>query len=136
MRKSQFLGRMSLTPRKIDGVQEISAYDASLVLQHAAGLAPLRDAAAVAAAVDKSGAVTSLDAFYILQEAVGLINPPFPGAGQVWAFLPPDRNYDDLRNGQVGQDFIAILLGDVSRNWSTGTVQLASGMRANNGHPA
>jgi hypothetical protein len=52
--------------------------------------------------------------------AVGLITPPFPGAGVVWDFSPRTRTYPALNANQTGQDFTAILLGEVSGNWSTG----------------
>ena len=106
-----------------DDVNGISAYDASLVLQHSAGLITLTGYAATAADVDKSGAITSMDAFYILQKAVELITLPFPGAGVVWAFDPPSRSYTNLSSDQTGQDFTAVLLGDVSGNWSAGVGQ-------------
>jgi hypothetical protein len=111
-------GDYTLTPSKSDGVNGISAYDASLVLQHAAGLITLSGYAATAADVNKSGAITSMDAFYILQKAVDLITLPFPGAGVVWDFSPPNRSYPTLNSDQTGQDFTAILLGDVSGNWN------------------
>jgi hypothetical protein len=64
-----------------------------------------------------------MDAFYILQKAVDLISLPFPGAGLVWDFDPTQRAYTDLESDQTGQDFTAILLGDISGNWSAATVQ-------------
>ncbi len=113
-------GAYTLTPSKSDGVNGISAYDASLVLQHAAGLITLSSHQATAADVNKSGAITSMDAFYILQKAVDLITLPFPGAGVVWDFDPRTRSYTNLSSDVSGQDFTAVLLGDVSGNWSAG----------------
>ena len=110
----------TLTPSKSDDVNDIGAYDASLALQHDAGLITLSGHAATAADVNKSGAITSMDAFYILQKAVDLITLPFPGAGVVWDFSPASRTYTDLNSDQTGQDFTAVLLGDVSGNWSAG----------------
>jgi subtilisin family serine protease len=111
-------GNYTLTPGKSDGVNGISAFDASMVLQHAAGLITLSGYAASAADVDKSGAINSLDAFYILQNSVGLLAVPFPGAGRVWEFNPSSRPYVALSSNQVNQDFTAALLGDVSGDWS------------------
>jgi hypothetical protein len=115
-------GNYTLTPGKSDGVNGISAYDASLVLQHAAGLITLSGHQATAADVDKSGAITAMDAFYILQKAVDLITLPFPGAGVVWDFAPRTRTYAPLNSDQTGQDFTAVLLGGcvgqlVGRRW-------------------
>ncbi|MCW5552445.1 MAG: S8 family serine peptidase [Verrucomicrobiae bacterium] len=111
-------GDYTLTPTKSDDAEGISAYDASLVLQHDAGLTTLSGRAATAADVNKSGTITAFDAFYILQKAVDLIPLPFPGAGQVWVFDPASRSYAGLSSSQSGQDFTAILLGDVSGNWT------------------
>jgi len=111
-------GTYTLTPSKSDEANGITAYDASLALQHDAGLITLNGYAATAADVNKSGAITAMDAYYILQRAVGLIPLPFPGAGEVWSFSPAQRNITSLTDDLNGQDFTAVLLGDASGNWS------------------
>ncbi len=116
-------GDYTLTPTKSDGVDGISAYDASLALQHDAGLITLSGYAATAGDVDKSGGITSADASYILQKAADLIALPFPSASVIWEFDPVNRTYTDLSGHVTGQDFMATLLGDVSGNWSAGAVQ-------------
>ena len=116
-------GDYTLTPNKSDGVNGISAYDASLVLQHAAELTTLTGYAATAADVNQSGVISSIDASYILQKAVDLITLPFPGAGVVWDFDPPSRSYTNLSSDQTDQGFTAVLLGDVSGNWLAGGSQ-------------
>lgn len=116
-------GNYTLTPVKSDEVKAITAYDASLALQHDAGLITLTGSAAVAADVNKSGTITSFDAFLILQKAVDLISVPFTGAGVVWDFSPATRSYSNLNSHQTSQDFTAILLGDISGNWSQPTLQ-------------
>jgi len=108
-----------LTPVKSDGVAGISAYDASLVLQHDAQLTTLTGSAAIAADINNSGSITSMDAFYILQKAVDLISVPFPGGGKVWSFSPASRTFTNFASNQTGQDFTGILLGDPSGNWTT-----------------
>jgi PKD repeat protein len=115
----------TLTPSKADDANGISAYDASFVLQHSAGLITLSGHQVTAADVNKSGAITSMDAFYILQKAVDLITLPFPGAGVVWDFDPQTRSYANLNQDQTGQDFTAVLLGDVSGNWTASGLQRA-----------
>jgi len=112
-------GAYTLTPAKSDDVRGVSAYDASLALQHAANAATLSGAVFTAADVNGSGEITAMDAFYILQKAVDLISVPFPGAGAVWKFTPASRTYGDLASNQSGQDFSAILLGDPSGNWNS-----------------
>jgi len=123
-------GAYTLTPSKSDAVRGVSAYDASLALQHAAGAATLDGAAFTAADVNGSGEITAMDAFYILQKAVDLIPVPFPGAGQVWKFTPASRTYADLASNQSGQDFTAILLGDPSGNWANATTRAADAANA------
>ncbi|MBI4323715.1 MAG: hypothetical protein HY674_00455, partial [Chloroflexi bacterium] len=127
-------GSYTLTPSKSDQINGISAYDASLALQHDAGLITLTGNAFTAADADKSGQVMAFDAFYILQKSVDLIPLPFPGAGVVWDFVPQSRIYPNLTGDQSGQDFTAILLGDVSGNWSAGGGAQATAL--NNGRSA
>jgi len=122
-------GAYTLVPSKSDqtGTLIISGYDASLVLQHDVGLITLTGPAATAGDVNKSGTIDSMDAYYILQKSVELITLPFTGAGVVWDFVPTSRSYANLSSDQSGQDFTAILLGDVSGNW---TVAGAGGQSA------
>lgn len=110
-----------LTPEKSDEAYQITAYDASLALQHAATGSSLSGYALTAADVNRSGSVTSMDAFYILQKAVDLLTLPFPGAGVIWSFDPSSRSYTQLSSHQVNQNFIAVLLGDPSGNWNSYT---------------
>jgi len=105
----------------------ITAYDASLVLQHDVGLITLTGSAATAADVDKSGTINALDAYYVLRKASGLQSLPFPGAGKVWDFTPASRSYPNLNANQSGQDFTAILIGDVSGNWVASGSPVAQG---------
>jgi subtilisin family serine protease len=117
-------GSYTLTPTKGNGAAEITAYDASLVLQSAVGLITLSEAKRLAADVNKNASVTSMDAAYILEHAVGLSEMPFQGAGRVWDFLPSSRSYSLMNAHLTGQDFTAILIGDVSGNWTpTGGIQ-------------
>jgi len=117
------VGDYALTPSKSDDVNDISGYDASLVLQDATGLITLDGHQATAADVNRNETITSMDAFYILQKAVELITLPFPGADVVWDFDPVSRTYTNLSSDLTGQDFTAILLGDVSGNWSAPSSQ-------------
>jgi len=75
--------------------------------------------------VTRNGTVSSMDASYILEKAVGLIEVPFPGAGKVWDFDPSERTYPLLNGDQTGQDFTAVLIGDVSGNWEATSGQSA-----------
>ena len=111
-------GSYTLTPAKLDETGSITAYDASLVLQHSAGLIQLSGYAAIAADVNQSGTISALDASYILQKAAGLISGSFPGTTSFWIFDPVSRTYSPLLANQNAQDFTAVLLGDPSGNYS------------------
>ncbi len=75
-------------PSKSDDTEGISAYDASLALQHAAGLNYAHVAiAATAADVNRNGQITSMDAFYILQRAVRSDPAPLHRCRQGLGFL-------------------------------------------------
>ncbi|MBM3234809.1 hypothetical protein FJZ31_00780 [Candidatus Poribacteria bacterium] len=60
-------------PGDVSGNGEVTAYDASLVLQHVVGLIELSPDAQEAADVTGNGTITALDAALILQYTVGLI---------------------------------------------------------------
>lgn len=78
----------------ISGDGEVTAYDASLVLQHVVGLIELSPDAKEAADVTNDGTISALDAALILQYTVGLItkfpadNPPVAPA-----LNPPKENW-------------------------------------------
>jgi hypothetical protein len=110
-------GAYTLTPAKADQVSDITAYDASLILQTVAGSRTLTTNQRLAADVNRDGAVTAMDASYVLEKAVDLLPGHFPGAGRSWLFSPAERTYPLLNGNLAGQDFTAILLGDVSGNW-------------------
>lgn len=107
-----------LNPSKSDGDNGITAFDASYALQHDVGLITLSGNQAIAADVNSNGSITSMDAAYILQKAAGLITLPFPGSGVAWKFSPPSRDIAELTSNLTGQNFTAILLGDISGNWT------------------
>jgi autotransporter-associated beta strand protein len=113
-------GDYTVTPAKTDDVRQITAYDASLVLQAAAGLATLSSNQTVAADANGVNGVTELDAAYILEKSVGLISGMLP-ANRYWAFTPASLTFADLNSDRTAQDFTGILIGDVSGNWGVVT---------------
>lgn len=125
-------------PSKSSETQGITAYDASLVLQHTTGLISLTGSPAVAADVDSSGSINAMDAYYLLQKAVGLISLPFNGTGTVWKFSPSSKTYSNLSSHQASQDYVGILVGDVSGNWTSQEAQAGapSNFKVTEGSPA
>ena len=111
-------GAYTLRPSKTGDTLGITAFDASLVLQHAAGLSTLAGYPAIAADVDKSGTIDSMDVFHILQKAVDLEVLPFQGAGVEWEFTPASIVYGNLNANLTAVNVTGVLLGDVSGNWS------------------
>lgn len=116
-------------PEKADDAEGITAFDASKVLEHAAGLTTLTGDAFTAGDVNRNGSVSSMDAFYILQKSVELISLPFPGAGHVWIYDPVSRDLTGLSGNVSNQDFTGVLLGDVSGNWSAAMGAAQSAMK-------
>lgn len=112
-------GAYSLSASKSDEATGISAYDAAMVLQASVASVNLSNQQKIAADVDKNGKIDSLDASYVLKQAVGLGTLPFPGQGRVWAFEPTERTYSALENDLTNQNFTGILIGDVSGNWGS-----------------
>lgn len=110
-------GSYVLSANKSSDTAAISPYDASLILKASAGLAALNDYQRIAADVDNSGSVDSMDAAYVLRKVVGDVPLPFPGAGRIWAFVPGEIDYDNLNSDMNSQNFTAVLIGDVTGNW-------------------
>ncbi|MCJ7811703.1 FG-GAP-like repeat-containing protein, partial [bacterium] len=112
------VGDYTLLPSKNDGINGISEFDAARVLQNVVGLYGFNGYQEISADVSGNESSTSFDASLLLQYAVGLITLPFSGVGKVWDFIPTDYSYSLLNSDMVDQDFIGILYGDVSGNWS------------------
>ena len=126
----------TVTPNKINANKEpaISAYDAALVLRHVVGLDTLDPYQQMAADVSANATISSFDAALILQYAVCLIDyfPIRDSTGSDWAFDPNSRSYEPLNLDQTDQDYLAILYGDVSGNWTGGsTILMGSGFDEN-----
>ncbi len=96
----------------------ISAQDAALVLQAITDEEQnLSDMQFIAADVDGDGELTALDASYILQKSVGKIEGEFSGTGEEWAFSDKNKVIV-LTSSQENVNFSAILLGDVTGDWT------------------
>ena len=119
-----------VTVEKDDGVNEsIRLYDASLVLSHVVGVAPLSGPALIAADTSGNGSVTEQDAAQILEVAAGLRGLPFVNQASPWQFTPPEYSYDSLTSDITNADFTAVFTGDVSGNWADVGLQSVSGLR-------
>lgn len=112
-------GAYTLTPSKTGDATTtaISALDASTVAQFSVQLISLSANQQIAADVTNDGTISALDASRIAQWSVGLNLPAGDLTGS-WKFSPSARNYTSVSTELTGEDFAAILMGDVTGNWT------------------
>ncbi len=125
-------GAYTVTPTKTTGVNgSIASFDAARVALHVAGTTVLTGNQLVVADVSASGTISSLDAAMIAKFAAG---PPFapPGIGVTsnWRFLPANRNYASVTNNITSQDYSALLMGEVSGNWTNNGTRPVGGRQS------
>ncbi len=121
-------GPYTVTPTKpTGGVNSISSFDAGRIAQHVAGIPPLLDAThLIAADASNNGTVSSFDAGQLARFVVSA--PPFGITGQ-WRFITPGptfpvgssptfRFYPSVTSTITGEDYVGILVGEVSGNWN------------------
>jgi len=115
-------GAYTVTPTKTGGVNgAITSFDAGRIALHVGGPPnpQLNATQLIVADVSGNGLVTSFDAGMIAKYVAG---PPFtaPGIGSTatWRFTPVNRNYASVTSSVSGEDFVAVLMGEVSGNWT------------------
>ncbi len=137
-------GNYGVRPSKTGGAGDdtITAYDAALALRAANGLDSFSGAQNLACDVDRDGVVDEDDVTLLLQYRVGSV-PQLPVVGHcgAWAFVPtgsgPEvvaplttgsscetgrRQYAPLATRRVEDDFLAVLFGDCSGNWTSPSI--------------
>ncbi len=114
-------GAYTVTPSKTGGVNgAISSFDAGRIALHVAGPPnpQLNATQLIVADVSGNGSVTSFDAGMIAKFVAGPpYTPPGIGAAGTWRFTPVSNNYASVTNTIAGQDYTALLMGEVSGNW-------------------
>lgn len=108
-------GSYTVTPTKTDAVNGITSFDAAKIAQHAAGIATLTGNQLVVADTSGNGTVTSFDAAQIARYVAAL--PGFGSTG-TWKFVPVNHSYASVTSNVTGEDFVALLMGEVSGNWT------------------
>jgi hypothetical protein len=108
-------GDYTVTPSKTGDVNGINSLDATRIQQYRVGLITLSAAQLVAADTDNSGTINSLDATRIQQYQVGIQSNNIIGQ---WKFLPTSRQYSPLTGNLTGENYQAVLVGEVSGNWT------------------
>lgn len=117
-------GPFTVTPTKTTAVINITSADAAKVAQYVAGVAPLVGNQPLVADVSGNGVVTSFDAGEI---ANFVVHASPAGRTGTWKFLPDSITYPAMTASITGQNYVGLLLGEVSGNW----VDISSARPAN-----
>lgn len=120
-------GPYTVTPEKTGDVNGISAFDAALVAQRVVGIITFTANQIIAADVSGNGTITSFDAAQIAQFAIDVPNASVTGS---WKFSPESRNYPSTTSPQTDEDYAAILMGEVSGNWTSSFARHAHEQKA------
>ena len=110
-------GGYTVSPTKSGEINGgISSFDAGRVAQHAAGTFLLNGNQLIVADVSGNGTISSFDAGQIARFVAGV---PGSGATGNWVFNPPNRAYTSINGSITGEDYSALLMGEVSGNWTS-----------------
>ena len=110
-------GSQTVTATKTGGVNGISSFDAGLIALHVAGITPLTGNQLLVTDTSGNGTVSSFDAGQVASYAAAV-----PGSGSTgnWIFIPANRYYPSVTSNITGEHFVALLMGEVSGNWTDG----------------
>lgn len=123
-------GSYTVTPTKTGGQNaSITSFDAARIAQFVAGGVVFSPAQLTVADVSGAGGISSFDAAFVGRWAVST-----PGAGQTgnWRFDPVSNTHPSITSDISGEDYLALLMGEVSGNWAnTGARPVGSGSDGN-----
>ena len=108
-------GTYTVTAQKNDELVGINSQDAARIQQYLVGLTNFTENQLAAADVDNNGIVNSVDAARIQQYVVGINTSVVIGH---WKILPATRQYNSITGGLTGENYQAVLIGEVSGNWT------------------
>lgn len=120
-------GSYTVVAAKSGRSTKINSYDAGKIALHVGGFIVLNETALAAADVSGSETVSSLDATFVARYSVNTTLDT--GNTGIWRFYavenipfpvgttPTSRTYSSVTSAMTGQNFSALLLGDVSGNW-------------------
>jgi hypothetical protein len=123
-------GSYTVTPSKSGSPNgAITSFDAARIAQHAAGIPPLLTGnQLIVADVSGNGTVSSFDSGDVARYVVA--SPPSGSTGN-WIFSPVNRTYPGVASSVSGQDYAALLMGEVSGNWLDNGGRVADGPERN-----
>ncbi len=109
-------GSYTITPAKTGGINNaINSFDAAKVAQHVAGISLLSGNQLMAADASGNGSINSFDAAQIARFVTS--SPPY-GITGTWKFLPANKTYASITDGLTSENYAALLMGEVSGNWT------------------
>lgn len=109
-------GSYTVTPSKTGGINgSISSFDAGRISQHVAGTVILTGNQLIVADVSGNGTISSFDAAQIARYAAAVSGS---GSTGEWRFIPANRTYAAISGSISGEDFVGLLMGEVSGNWT------------------
>jgi hypothetical protein len=113
-------GAYNVSLSKTGNENGISPFDATLILRHiAAGTdGILTPNQRLAADTNNSGAISPFDAPLILRYVATQGATNSTGAVGNWKFTPATSNYSSLPDSLSGQNYEAILIGEINGDWS------------------
>jgi hypothetical protein len=132
-------GSYTVSLSKTTGQNSINSFDAARIAQHVAGTVLLTsDNQRVSADVTGNNAISSNDAAKIAQVVAGLPLSPPNLTGQWRFYLPPgptfpvgasptNRTYPSVPTSLTGEDYIGLLIGEVTGNWTNTGARPTSG---------
>lgn len=117
-------GSYTVTSSKTGGINgSITSFDAAKIAQHVAGITTLTGNQFVVAEVSGNGTLSSFDAGQVARYVAGVTGS---GSTANWIFNPANRVYASVTSNIAGEDYLALLMGEVSGNWTnTGARQTA-----------
>ncbi|MFN0278865.1 MAG: choice-of-anchor Q domain-containing protein [Pyrinomonadaceae bacterium] len=128
-------GSYTVTPTKTGGINSISSFDAGRISQHAASILTLTGNQLLVADVSNNGAISSFDAGQVAKYVAGEpFTPPGIGLTSTWRFIPVNRNYASVSGSISGENYSALLMGEVSGNWTNSGARPAGTVVGKDGH--
>ncbi|HEX8565490.1 MAG TPA: LamG-like jellyroll fold domain-containing protein [Pyrinomonadaceae bacterium] len=120
-------GSYTVTPLKTGSVNGITPFDATLILRCVAAGAScaLSENQRIAADTNNSNSITPFDATLILRFVAANGQTTATGQTGTWKLIPNLRSYNAMLNSLSGENYTAILVGEVNGNWTPPTGSFA-----------
>ncbi|MDQ4121993.1 MAG: hypothetical protein M3209_11170 [Acidobacteriota bacterium] len=109
----------TVVPSKIDRINGITAFDATLVLRcvAAGNSCDLSANQKIAADSDGDNSVTAFDATQILRFIAAIGQNAATGQVGIWKFVDSSKTYNPLSASQSNQNYMAFLVGEIDGDW-------------------